>query len=131
MSSSAKYLSSAWRAPGEPGSTRSISTVAAREQPVGGGQCRGQLGALSLRQRVDELPGDVVGASVQALPFAPAGGGEHDDPLSPVLGIGVHRDEVLLLELSEQAADVAGVQTEPAAEVAHPGALRTDLEQQA
>ena len=71
-----------------------------------------------------------MGASIEALPFAATRGRELDDPLSSVDRVRRHGDEFVLLELSQEATDIAGVEVEATSQVADSGALRADLEQQ-
>lgn len=90
----------------------------------------GQFASLSIGERLDESSSEFVRASIEAFPFATARGRESDDPLSPVDRIRCHRDEIVLLELSEHATEIARVEIEATSKVADLGVVCADLEQE-
>jgi hypothetical protein len=100
------------------------------QQPLGRRQGRRQLLALAVRQRIDDAPGDVLGAPIEAPPFAASGRGQRDDPLAPIGRVRGHGHEIVLLELAQQPAEVPGVEPQPPTQLGHPGPRRADLEQQ-
>ena len=82
-------------------------------------------------QRVDQAPRHLLGPIVQPAPFAPTFRRQADDALAAVRRIPSDGHELVLLELTEQPAEVTGVETEPAPQLAHARPSGADLEQQA
>ena len=76
------------------------------------------------------MPGDVVGSTVEPAPLATTDCGQVDDALTAIGWIRRDRDDVVLLELAKQPAEVAGVEAKATSQVGNSRAFCSDLEQQ-
>ena len=68
------------------------------------------------------VPGQVVAAGVQQLELTPSGARQPDQPDPLVRWVGLELHQTLVLELAQQAAQVAGVQVQPGPQRAEVGA---------
>ncbi|GGK67543.1 hypothetical protein GCM10010094_30750 [Streptomyces flaveus] len=88
------------------------------EQPLGGGEGLGQLPALGRRQPAEQPLGEAVGPPVLLLHLDAPGRGQLRDPQPGVLRMHGDPYQPLRLQRLRHPAQVPGVQTESAAQLA-------------
>src|SRR5436309_3423968 len=86
--------------------------------------------ALRRGEQTQKSRGGLVGGLVHRLDLPQPGLGQPSLPDPPVRGSRAELDETLLLEGSDQTADVAGIEPEALAQVAEIGSVQADLVQQ-
>ena len=81
-------------------------------------------------ERIEEVPRDLVGPSVEFVPFAPTAGRQASDATASVRRVVVEFDETVALQSAEQPTEIAGVDPEAASEIVHGHIAESDFEEQ-
>ena len=102
-----------------------------REKPLDLAHRGDELLPLPRAERSEQRSGEVVAAALEGTPLAAAARREMRGADAPVCGARADRDQPVALERLQQPAEVAGVELEPGAEVAHVCAVLADLPQHA
>src|SRR5207248_995642 len=100
------------------------------QQPLYRRRLVGELHPLALVERLEDRPDEVIGEPVELCALAAPLRCELRDPNPAVVSALVHDRQSLRFERAEQAAEVAGVESETMPQIAHLAAERTDLPQE-